>query len=87
MLNPGFDVYPNPTSGSFIVKCNLKDGKNSCMLSVKNALGQVVYSNNFKDVTSGTLTKEVDLSSQPKGIYLIEMEAGYDKEARKIIIE
>ncbi len=63
MLN-GLNIYPNPSSGIFnIVWNNMDEDVNYVVL---NAQGQEVYKGNLLN------TQELDLSSEPKGVYFIK---------------
>lgn len=70
-------VYPNPTSGEFIVKYEgLKH------ISIVNPLGQLVYDS---DVDSDQIN--VDLSGMIKGVYIVQIEANEQQITRKIIVQ
>lgn len=70
-----FKVYPNPNDGKFTLKFNLVQRAN-VKIRVSNMLGQVVYENmlyNFE----GIYSEELDLSSQSKGQYVINVYSDY----------
>ena len=71
-------IYPNPSQGIFTIQANNPITK----LSVTNLLGQVIYQKTIK-----ALTTTLDLTSQSKGIYFIELIAGEARAVKKIIIE
>ncbi|MCX6352087.1 MAG: Omp28-related outer membrane protein [Bacteroidetes bacterium] len=56
--------YPNPTSGSFKYKRN-EEG--NYRIDITDILGNIVFSKNYV----GNSLTEIDLSAQPKGMYLI----------------
>lgn len=80
-----FNVTPNPAKG--IVKLNIA-GKSSenLKVSVIDQLGRVVWTNNYDD-NSKSISKEIDLSSLPKGTYIIKAEFGNSSEMKKLILE
>ena len=71
-------LYPNPSAGKFIMK-GAKEGDE---ISVYNVLGEKVFS--YK-LASGQTT--IDISSQPKGIYLYSVtnSKGYAAEGKLIV--
>lgn len=80
-----FSIYPNPATGMITISC-ISGIKNNCTLSVKNALGQVVYLNSIKEM-QGAFTREIDLSSHPKGIYFVEITSGNEKATEKVVLQ
>ncbi len=83
-LNNSFSIYPNPASGTFIL--NATSDISDCTLCIKNTLGQTVYTTSLKDINSN-FTKEIDISSQAKGIYFVELRSGDDKKVEKIVFQ
>lgn len=77
-----FSAYPNPTTGKLVISCSSNTQRNTCVLSVKNALGQVIYNETIKDIT-GSFTKQVDLSTAPKGIYFVELQNNWNEPSQK----
>lgn len=75
-----FQLYPNPSTGFFEIG-NLKSEEGS--IEVFSALGQKIYSENFKHPTSKF---KLDLSDKPKGIYFIKVLADGEEKTRRIII-
>jgi hypothetical protein len=68
-------ILPNPTNGSFTVSFSTAGTHD---VEVINLLGEVVYSK--MEISESNLL--VDLSAQPKGVYLVKC-----KEADKIITQ
>ena len=85
MENCEFYVFPNPAGNIVTIKIS-SSAKGKLILTIKNELGQTVYSENKKDFSS-EYVNTIDLSRQPKGIYFVEMILGSDRRTRKIIIE
>jgi PKD repeat protein len=81
----GFSVYPNPTTGKLSLTINT-NGMRVVDLTVFNVLGNTVYSD--KGVTvSGKMTRVIDLSSLPKGIYHLKVEGDGNAVVKKIVID
>ncbi len=75
-------IYPNPSTGNLVL--HVKDAKNGKMeMTIYNGLAQVV---NKKTGTFSSDTN-IDLSSQQKGIYLIELKEGEKVYREKIILQ
>jgi hypothetical protein len=77
-------IYPNPNQGSFIV--NLKSGSDKDIdIRIYNAIGDVVYAeSNIK--FNGELTKAIDFSSFPEGMYFLQLNTHNKLLTRKLII-
>ena len=71
-------IYPNPSQGIFTIQANNPITK----LSVTNLMGQIVYR---KAINS--LTTTLDLTSQSKGIYFIEIFCGEARKTQNIILQ
>ena len=54
-------------------------------ISVCNILGEIVY-NSTEEINS-TFKKEVDLTSLPKGVYMIKVENSSSSINKKLVIE
>jgi len=78
-------IYPNPSSGSFIVEWlnGLMVGEVS--IDVVNTLGQKVFSFS-KKISSSHFKKEIDLSHVARGVYFIEIKTGNEFVRKKILI-
>jgi len=74
-----FDVYPNPSLGSFTISL---EESGEFAVSVINVLGQTVYTN----VIDSELTK-VNLTGISKGMYTVELSSGDVLYTEKLIIE
>lgn len=72
IANSVLSVFPNPTQGVFTLSVSLKE-KQEVTIRVFNMQGQLVISQHISNFAGGTLTKELDLSGYPKGIYHLEL--------------
>jgi hypothetical protein len=76
-----FSVYPNPSSGKFLVK--ITDLVNSsAMLQIINITGQTVYEAKI----SGSETS-LELGGLPKGIYFVHLNNERFTGVKKLIIQ
>ena len=79
ILEDTFTIYPNPTSGVFNLKMSQFE---NVQMKIYNVFGEYIYQQFFKSFNS-----QIDLFSQPKGMYFIKL---YDQDgmigAKKIII-
>jgi hypothetical protein len=69
-------IYPNPTPGIFNIDIGKKQ---SAFIKISNALGQVIYQSELKQ-------KQIDLSNQARGVYLIEVQLRDGVYKEKLII-
>jgi len=79
----GFSVYPNPNNGKFAL--HFGSGNGSVNIRIMNALGAVVYEMAGFEVSAGHV-KTIDLSTQPKGVYMIRVEDAHQVTTQKVII-
>jgi hypothetical protein len=69
-------IFPNPSSGKFVVQCaNVKIQS----LKMYNMLGELVYS-------TTQLNLVIDLSSQPNGVYFIHIISERGRAVKKVVI-
>jgi hypothetical protein len=80
IISPRFTIAPNPTRG--ILNINLNERCNATVL-ITDVLGNQLVKINDREISS----LSIDLSSQPKGIYFLELIAGNRRETKKIIVE
>ena len=78
------NFYPNPNNGRFNLSFEL-DSKNKTSISIYNESGQRVYHEELKDF-SGKYNKEIDLSSEKKGIYFINVNQNKKSLTKKVVI-
>jgi hypothetical protein len=79
-------VSPNPTMG----KINIQASEKISSIAVTDIFGETVYIsevNALKSGIDGSASLTINLSSQPKGIYFVEMMIGNTRRTEKIIIE
>ncbi|MCW3077118.1 MAG: hypothetical protein JWO32_1727, partial [Bacteroidetes bacterium] len=71
-----FEIYPNPSSSIFQIKC-----QSDCVIQVINSLGKTILTDAFKEMNN----KSIDLSNYTNGVYFIEITSNKKKEVKKII--
>lgn len=75
-------IFPNPSSGKF--KMKMPDGlKTDSDVMILYAAGQLVYSCHYNYETE----LQIDLSNQPKGLYLVKLVAGEKMLLYKVVLE
>lgn len=73
------EIYPNPSRGIFTVK--LYD--NAAKMCIYNTLGKCILDN----ISLDKANRGIDLSSQAKGIYFMEIKSGGQSIFRKVVVE
>ncbi len=76
-------IYPNPSSG----KINLdfrRPGDNNLSLTVFDVRGRKIY---FVNELNQSAPNEINLSTFPKGIYILEINNGPEFYSRKIVVQ
>ena len=77
MQQAQYSLYPNPNQGEFSV--DLLQSETSSEMTVRNALGQVVYRQTFEGGRIHHISPEL-----PKGIYTVQL-SGYERPASLIV--
>jgi len=78
-LNNSSFIYPNPTTG----KLNITISKSKITdINIYNSIGENIYS--FRTLMTNF---EIDLSSQPKGIYFVKLDDGKKTYSEKVLIK
>jgi len=81
-----FSLYPNPTTGKFMVSANAKKNMDQVEVVVTTVTGNVVLRKTYGHV--GTkLGEELDMSEVARGVYFVEVKtADGDKMIQKLVI-
>jgi Secretion system C-terminal sorting domain/SprB repeat len=74
-----FSVYPNPARSQAFVQLSKLTGNTSFKL--ENVLGQVIASRPLTD-----LQTQIDLSSYPDGVYIIEIKQGEKRAVKEVVL-
>ena len=78
----GFSVYPNPSNGLLNVLLTINE--NGALLRLKNIVGTTVMEQPLEK-SAGQQQITLDLSTQPDGIYLVELVSGNGSVLRKVV--
>ena len=81
--NFSISVQPNPSNGEFNLKYNSK-GKSTFQLTMRNALGQLVHSEEM--TFQGANTKEFNFSNLEKGVYYISLQNESENIVETVVI-
>ena len=77
-LSDELSAYPNPSNGVF----NLKTDKaENAQIKIYNMYGEYIYEQNFK-----SSNQQIDLSSQPNGVYFLQLKTAAGNSIKKVII-
>ena len=81
----GFVIYPNPSDGQLTIQFDFGQVKNPevRLLSID---GKTIFSEVLNE-TSGTYKNTIDLSGQPKGIYILSILSENRKINRKVVLK
>lgn len=79
------NLYPNPNNGRFNLSFSLPD-KGDTEVKVLDLKGQTVFNEKLAGF-SGSYSKEVDISKNPKGIYFVRVEQGRKSLVKKVMVE
>ncbi|MBE0661406.1 MAG: S8 family serine peptidase [Bacteroidales bacterium] len=74
-----FRVYPNPTTGRFTIE--LSEIAKTVMVEIYGVMGEQI----LRQEVSGFMMYELDLSSQPRGIYIVRVLSGDELEIQRVI--
>ncbi len=87
-VTPDFKMYPNPTSGSFMIDMKLENAvSGKAEIQLINSLGLVIYSDNAI-VENGTLKKEVTPTvALASGFYLVKVITGTGISTGRLLIQ
>ena len=79
-----FNYYPNPNEGNFTLQ--FKADKRPTEIKITSLEGKEIYAETLSNF-EGTYQNEIDLSSQKRGIYLLQIIQGNKATNKKIVIE
>lgn len=79
-------IFPNPTTGKFVLQFMGTNAVNDVHVIITNVTGQKITEQTYKH-NGGQFTQELDLTGQSKGVYFVEINAGSEKVNRKIVVQ
>jgi hypothetical protein len=78
-------VFPNPSNGRVNLQFST-DAAATAAVKISDLAGRVVFSSSFEH-TGGVFNREIDLSTAPKGMYIVEMSAGDQHFMTKLLLQ
>jgi hypothetical protein len=78
--NKRVSIFPNPTKGKFTIE--LENTSKNSLIVISDLVGKVIFS---KTIIDNTL--QIDISNQPKGIYLVKIINGNNVTTQKIVYQ
>jgi hypothetical protein len=79
--NSDLSIFPNPTSGKFTIQSN---SEKISQITITNLSGQTIFKKDFQNNFNSQI--EIDLTSQSKGIYLVQSITDKEVYNQKIIL-
>ena len=80
------NAYPNPTNDKFTLEITSFEPAN-IQTKLYNSLGQVMNESNAIFAEKETRKQEIDVKNLAKGVYILEVNSGKNKEVIKVIIQ
>jgi hypothetical protein len=84
MLERSLEVFPNPTDGRFRADFSL-EGIQEVTIRVVNSLGQIMEERELGKI-SGSYKADFDLSTQPRGVYILQIQTDDQVVNRRITL-
>jgi hypothetical protein len=81
----GLDVYPNPSRDIFNISFSTKASQ-TVNVQVVNLLGEEIYTEELIEFV-GQYTKVIDMNTQPKGVYFLEITTSTGGINKKIVLQ
>jgi len=78
-------VYPNPASDNLNVEFNLNQN-NEVNITLTDMIGKVIYQNNNKTATAGTVKYNINTGSVNAGMYLLSVQIGNEISTQKVVV-
>jgi hypothetical protein len=79
-------VYPNPSDGEFVLSFNTKSQAKNAVITVSDMIGQQLLQKQY-NLSSKDFSAKLDLSTYPKGVYIVELKVDEERIVRKISIK
>lgn len=79
-----FNIYPNPTSGSFTIDINNITGDKEMKISILSLSGRRVYEEIFK--VNDRLEEEINISGWSRGYYIIKIDGESTHITKQLIL-
>ncbi len=82
----GFNMFPNPTTGKFVLQYNSNKEVKDVTVTVTGITGQKVFEKAYQK-KDREFSQEIDLSEMPRGVYYVELNAGGEKMMQKLTVK
>ena len=82
-LQASFNIYPNPSKGSFNIE--FKDFVNNYSVEVFDVTGKTIYENNFDQASN--LVQTINLENPSSGVYFINVKSDKGIVTKKLVVE
>jgi hypothetical protein len=82
-LDLGIQVYPNPTTGDFVVVLPPALGQ-AVQLTLSDAMGRALAVRTLRPGTGGERSIRFDVATEPKGMYLLKLQTDRGVAVRKV---
>ncbi len=82
----GFNMFPNPTTGKFVLQYSSNKEVKDVTVTVTSITGQKVFEKAYQK-TEREFSQEIDLNEMPRGVYYVELNAGGEKMMQKLTVK
>ncbi len=80
-----FNIYPNPSNGSFIIEANITHTEN-LNLKIHNTIGQLVYKEDYPKL-NGYVKIPITLEESAMGVYFVKLQFGSAVITKRIMVK
>jgi len=85
LLIDNLTIYPNPTRGIFNLTYTSNNNED-ISVEVIDAFGKRIF-NDTNPVFFGEYSKQIDLSNQPKGVYIVQVYTGNSYVSKRLVVQ
>lgn len=85
ITDPGFHLYPNPTTGHVTVRCSLPSSK-AVVLTIMDPSGRVLKQTHRDQLAPGSMALNFNVQDLADGVYLINLLTQRTDATRKLIV-
>ena len=78
-------IYPNPSNGNMTINYKGDSDTDHLLVRIINVNGQIVYSDDRQHFT-GDYKHSVDLSKEPKGVYLLQLITNKENMSKQLVL-
>lgn len=85
LVTDKFNVYPNPTSGEFLVEFATKE-QGTAYISILDVTGRVIKTHRIQNF-EGSYSNKFDLKNEARGTYIVQIKVGEKLATSKILLQ